>query len=363
MAALYTFHRPDPACWGQLMNILRYAALLVVVLGMAACGSSQGNGGGGPGGPGGPGSGGTLLTHGGNTVQTLDLAGTPTFTELGTLPSVSYLPAASSRSDRLYIALHTGAEEFTVGEYDFQNLTEPLDEFTWPGTSLDSGMRAIAFSPDERHVAAIVGTGSNNRLSVLNIEGAEPVEIVSEFNGGVGEFGLTWLNNDRIAFVLDVSGQDAPEVADLDAAVVSLDIVEQTPSDNPELRVHAGITGDAPRLVNEIRDLAASPAGDRLVYSYGDDTDHNIMLKDLTASTPEAGLTQLTSGPHAHVGAAFSPDGTMVAFSEYISWRGASVFIIPVDQAAPIHIEDSGPTRDRHWRADGQAERILAWLP
>ncbi len=141
---------------------------------------------------------------------------------------------------------------------------------------------------------------------------------------------------------------------------MELNVPETVSTGTLDLNVHVGFAGEPWDGPDSVMDLALSPDGTQLAYSYGDRVTPDLMLKDLAA--PGSEPHQLTGGPGAHVGAAFSPDSTMIAFVERHPDWASNVFVIPNHRDEPILIGASGPIRERHHVATGRAHRVLAWL-
>ncbi len=334
--------------------------LVGVALVAAACGPAGAGGGGGdrPGGS----LRGTLIVEGSGKVHTLELGESPTWTE-----RIDYrdeagdaLSAVDERSNRFHTARFTSADTFYVESFDLASFETLGESFEWPETSNREEMRGLAFSPDGRYAAAVMTFVGSPLLSVVDVSTNPPVELLSEFAGSIGD-DLVWLDDSHVAFVLDVSDQDVEPVAEMDGAIVSLNVPETVRTGQLDLNVHVGFSGESWTRPENVRGLALSPDGHQLAFSFSDGSSPAVMLKDLTESGFQ--FHQLTAGPISHVGPAFSPDGTMVAFVEGVQGYEASVFAVPNHRDQPIVIENAGPVRERHLVSRGLAYRVLAWLP
>jgi hypothetical protein len=108
---------------------------------------------------------------------------------------------------------------------------------------------------------------------------------------------------------------------------------------------------------DSVHGYSLSHDGQQLVYARSGD----LWIKDLTTDNAPH---QLTTGPVAVGGPAFSPDDSAIAFAELHRYGLESTFVIPNHRTAPILI-DSAVTAGSHYLVDegNLVEEMLVWLP
>ncbi|MFA7460606.1 MAG: hypothetical protein WCY60_06325, partial [Trueperaceae bacterium] len=104
--------------------------------------------------------------------------------------------------------------------------------------------------------------------------------------------------------------------------------------------------------------LALSADESQLAYVLNGD----IWVKDLA---PEGTPRQLTTGPTANAGPAFSPDGEHIAFTGLRPYGLSDTLVLPNDGTGPYLVDVRDPANSQAYVVDSQnlITAILAWLP
>jgi len=340
---------------GELMRFHCLAAALMMVMLATACSAGTSEDTGDDGAPGG-----TLVAAGSRWVQTRDLSREGGWTQQLEYAVRYALPSAHPQSMTMYMARFTMADPFHVDVHDLStfDIVEPR-LIEWPDTSLAHEMYGLAVSPDESHVAGVLSTVGGNYLEILALEAEGPRALLTGFRDVTGT-DVVWQDDTTLLFSMDLTAVDDPAVGDISGAIVAIDLSELMaggPEGQVETSILVGFGADDWSGVADVHSLALSPDRSRLAYTSSGD----IWVKDF--GEPGSGPRQVTTGPFPHRGAAFSPDGSTLAFVEYVAEYESSVFLIPVNASEPLLIDSDRP-EGRNYRLDGvAASTILAWLP
>jgi|GEM_PF-2738482 len=344
------------------MRIQHIMAVLIVAMLSGACSSGSGNGDNGDGSGAGDGGAhtGSLVVGGSRFVQTLDLTADTGWTRLLEYTIGNALPAVHVPASELFMGRFTLADPFHIDVHALLPFSRTAVRQTdWPGTELTVRMRGLAVSPGGQYIAAVMSdTVGTRQIEVLTDAAAGSEVVITVFRGVTGD-DLVWLDDHTIAFSMDLTGVNAPGVEHLAGAVVAADLsvpLAGGPLEGIRIDVLVGFEANEWSGVDDVHSLAVTHDLQRLAYTYRG----NIWLYDPNAATdPE----QVTTGPHPHWGAAFSPDGSRLAFIE--KWREyeSHLFIVPLPTGDPHLINSAAPDGDRYHRGAVTADKVLAWLP
>ena len=325
------------------MNLYRIlGGLLTVALLTTACSSPESGNGGQPGG-----ASGTLLVDSRLALRALDIDSANWGRELAT--GGDTLPVVNPADGNLYLARFTSGAVFTVQTYDPSGFTAIDGPVEWPETSLSTRINGLAFSPDGRHAAATIRHVGSDYLQVIDLATGEPQQLVWGFKDVTGN-SLVWLNNEELAFSMDLGRVDS---VPYDGAIVSVNVRDAAADTEPELTLIAGFGADSWNNPRSVMDLTLNAAGDELLYSLEGD----LYVKDAPFTVASADPQQLTRGSAPHIGALFSPDGGSVAFVSYVEGYSSGIYVIPNHRGAAIEPNDSQLVLRTN------VQRLVAWLP
>lgn len=323
--------------------------LLAVALLANACGGAAG---GAPGDEGGaPGeTGGTLLIDSTLSLRSLHLNTDVSWgSELAT-PGGDTLAVLNPPDGDLYLARFTASDSFTIQDYDPVTLEAVGDPMEWPGTSLSTRINGLAFPPDGSLAAATIRHVGSDFLHVIDLSSGEPQELVPRgFQDVIGD-SVVWLDNERLAFSMDLRG--VSEV-DYDGAIVAVDVHEAAGNTSPDLTLVVGFGADTWVNRNSVTGLTLNADGDELLYSL----EGEIYVKDAPFRIDGSEPHQLTTGAMPHFGAVFSPNASEIAFVEYHEDYQSGIFMIPNHRGAAIEPDDSQLITRTNVR------RLVGWLP
>lgn len=337
----------------NLRTLITFAMCAVLVL--SGC-ASGGNGD--PDGPGGPGQPpatnpftGRLVGHGTGGMHTMNLTANGEWVQQTSVSNYAR-PALRLDANELYLARINMATPMSINIYDLNTFGQKDTGFIWPATDQLSRVHGLAVAPGGRYLAAVLSGLGDQFLEILD---TQTMEIVfTGFNATV-DSNMLWTQDLELVFAMNFQGQ-GPEGAY--GGIVAVPLQEFLDGDDQfDLEVLVSLTQQQWGIAG-IDDIALSHDGTQLAFVRSGD----IWAKDLT--TDEA-LRQLTVGPTANWGPAFSPDGSLIAF---VGARGGELrdtLVVRNDDGGPYMVSTNDHSLTEVFLVDRRylVEEIMAWLP
>ena len=332
------------------------AGMLLLLVGCGGAPAGPGGPGepGGPGGPGGPGSNpftGRLIGNGTGYIHTMDLSANGAWLEKMSVATGYDVAAMDSSQNELYIAGMNMADPMFIDVIDLTTFAGKRS-FLWPDTEALLRVEGFAAAPGGRYLAASLYGFGDPFLEVMDTESgtilytADDLFVVSN---------MVWTADPYLMLAYEPAGAFDPDVY---GAVIAIPL-EQFLEGDDELgafivqgftRAQWGLSG--------VTYLALSADETQLAYVLNGD----IWVKDLTQ---DGAPLQLTTGPTANVGPAFSPDGAYIAFVGRRTYGLSDTLVLPNDGTGPYIVDVGDYPNSQAYLVDKQnlVKEIMSWRP
>ena len=321
-------------------------SIVSVLLLAAGCGATQG----GPGGPGGNPYSGSLVGSGTGYVHQLNLSGTSEWSEMTSISTYD-VTAVDLTTNELYVAGLNMANPMLVDVYDLTTFGAKRS-FLWPDSQSLDRVERFAVAPGGKYLAANLSVLGEPLLEVMDTEAASPVYTALDYK--VASINMVWTKDLSLLLAYEPAGAFDPNVY---GAVIMIPL-EQFLEDDDDLGAYLvqGFT-QAEWGQRGVTYLALSADESQLAYVLNGD----IWVKEFA---PDAAARQLTTGPTANVGPAFSPSGDHIAFVGLRPLGLNDTLVLPNDGTGPYLVNASDPANSQAYVVDSQnlVTNILAWL-
>lgn len=337
------------------MNLRSLTAVVVTTIFLlAGCGGGTGEpGGGGGGGGGGHPFTGNFIAYGTGYMHTMNLTNNGKWIRQITMSRSYDEPSLDVANNLLYVASLNAADPLFITPYDLPGFSQG-PRIMWPDTEDGlSSLYRFAAAPGGKYMAATMdGPFYDTFLEVLDAETGQILLTVPNF---WVESNMLWTSDMRLVLSIESPGS-LPE--GVHGAIIAIPLNEFTEADDD-------LTGDILLGFSQAQwgswgpDFIALNADEsQMAYVL----DGDIWVKDLGT---DASPYQITRGPTANVGPAFSPDGSYIAFVGGRYLGSSDTFILPNDRNGPylVNLDDPQSTEAYVLDRGNLADAIMAWLP
>lgn len=321
-----------------------------VLLLLASCGGAPA-GPGGPGGPGGTPFSGRLIGSGTGYIHTMNLSANGDWLEKTSIATGYDVPAIDTSKNELYVAGMSMQDPMFIDVIDATTFAGKRS-FLWPETEALLGVERFAVAPGGRYLAASMYGFGEPFLQVMDAESGTVLHTADDL---IVVSNLVWTADPYLMLAYEPAGAFDPDVY---GAVIAVPL-EQFLEDDEELGAYlVQPFTQAQWGIRGVSYLALSADQTQLAYVLNGD----IWVKDLTQDVPPV---QLTTGPTANAGPAFSPDGKHIAFVGPRTYGLNDTLVLPNDGTGPYLVDSGDHANSQAYLVDGQnlVKEIMSWLP
>lgn len=333
----------------MLRTLKRPAVVLVLALLMTACSTPEG---GGPPPRGGPPAGtppGMLVAGGTGYIHVYKLD-----TDSEWRNPISYSAPWSTvtviPSTRELLIANTSGSQPVIVEYRDLDTLGHTTELEWPDSTQVSTLHSLAANEDGTYLALSMGILGNDFLEVIEVATGE---IVYTGLSPAVDSNFFWTADDQLVVSLDLSYENDPARG---GAIVAF------PLANLEASTDGNVDGTLLQMFTRaqwgdgVDGLVLSPDGSEMLFERAGD----LWLTDLV---PGAERRQLTAGPRRARRAAFSPQGTHLAFVSGGPVGLDDTYVMPIPSGQPVLIDyDQGAGNEFLLERQNMVDFMLAWL-